>query len=84
MRFLNAVLFTIFLISFAPLMSDAQDIRLEGSSPRNHTNITRDTNGTGAPFDGGLSLLIAAGVGYASKRSYDKRKKEKSDNRVEK
>lgn len=30
-----------------------------------------------APLDGGLSLLIAAGVGYASKKAYAKRKKEK-------
>jgi hypothetical protein len=27
------------------------------------------------PFDGGLSLLIAAGVGYAGKKAYDKRKR---------
>lgn len=32
---------------------------------------------TAAPFDGGLSLLIAAGVGYASKKAYDKRKENK-------
>lgn len=27
------------------------------------------------PFDGGLSLLIAAGIGYGAKKAYDKRKK---------
>ena len=27
------------------------------------------------PFDGGVSLLIAAGVAYAAKKGYDKRKK---------
>ena len=27
-----------------------------------------------APFDAGLTLLIAAGIGYGVKRSYDKRK----------
>lgn len=32
---------------------------------------------TAAPIDGGLSLLIAAGIGYASKKAYDKRKKDK-------
>ena len=32
---------------------------------------------TDAPFDGGLSLLIAAGIGYASKKAYDKRKKDR-------
>jgi hypothetical protein len=31
------------------------------------------------PIDGGLSLLIAAGVGYAAKKGYDKRKKDKSE-----
>lgn len=30
--------------------------------------------GTAAPFDGGISMLIAAGIGYASKKAYDKRK----------
>lgn len=30
--------------------------------------------GTQVPFDGGISLLIAAGVGYAVKKRYDKRK----------
>lgn len=33
--------------------------------------------GVDIPFDGGLSLLIAAGIGYAAKKGYDKRKKEK-------
>jgi len=27
------------------------------------------------PIDGGLSLLIAAGIGYGAKKAYDKRKK---------
>jgi hypothetical protein len=31
--------------------------------------------GQGVPFDGGLSLLVAAGIGYAAKKGYDKRKK---------
>jgi hypothetical protein len=34
--------------------------------------------GQGVPFDGGLSLLIAAGVGYAAKKGYDKRKKNRA------
>jgi hypothetical protein len=32
---------------------------------------------TSAPFDGGLSVLIVAGVGYAAKKGYDKRKNQK-------
>jgi hypothetical protein len=31
--------------------------------------------GNGVPFDGGLSLLVAAGIGYAAKKGYDKRKR---------
>jgi hypothetical protein len=27
------------------------------------------------PIDGGLSLLVAAGVGYVAKKGYDKRKR---------
>lgn len=33
----------------------------------------------GAPFDGGLSLIIAAGAGYALKKKYNQRKKQKSE-----
>jgi hypothetical protein len=29
----------------------------------------------GVPIDGGLSLLVAAGVGYVAKKGYDKKKK---------
>lgn len=31
------------------------------------------------PIDGGLSLLIAAGVGYVAKKGYDKRKPKSPD-----
>jgi hypothetical protein len=30
-----------------------------------------------APIDGGLSILIAAGVSYVAKKGYDKRKKDR-------
>jgi hypothetical protein len=49
---------------------------LEGDQPHRGT--------TSAPFDGGLSLLIAAGVGYASKKGYDKRKKQKESQNQQK
>lgn len=32
----------------------------------------------GAPFDGGISLLIAAGAAYGAKKAYNKRMTEKS------
>lgn len=31
------------------------------------------------PFDGGLSLVVAAGIAYAAKKGYDKRKKERAE-----
>jgi hypothetical protein len=34
--------------------------------------------GNGVPFDGGLTLLIAAGIGYAAKKGYDKRKRKQA------
>lgn len=30
------------------------------------------------PFDGGVTLLIAAGIGYAAKKAYDKRKRKET------
>lgn len=33
---------------------------------------------TDAPFDGGVSLLVAAGVAYGLKKVYDKKKEEKN------
>ena len=32
----------------------------------------------GVPIDGGLTLLVAAGIGYGIKKAHDKRKKEKA------
>lgn len=32
------------------------------------------------PFDGGLSLLLAAGVSYGLKKAYDKRKQQQEEN----
>jgi hypothetical protein len=34
------------------------------------------------PLDGGVSLLVAAGVAYGVKRAYDKRKKDKEGDLV--
>jgi len=34
---------------------------------------------TQAPFDGGLAILLAAGVGFAVKKGYDNRNKKGSD-----
>jgi len=31
---------------------------------------------TNVPIDGGLTLLIAAGIGYAAKKGYDRHKKD--------
>ncbi|NCP85659.1 MAG: hypothetical protein GW823_12415 [Bacteroidetes bacterium] len=36
-------------------------------------------NAIGAPIDGGLSLLLAAGAAYGAKKVYDFRKKDNQD-----
>ena len=55
-------LFTICVIMLLPMLVSAQ---LDGipNSPEN------------APIDGGLSLLVAAGVGYGAKKLKEKRSK---------
>lgn len=65
----QAVLIVIFCM---PFLSNAQP---------GDGGIDADPNppsGAGAPFDGGLSILIAAGIGYAAKKGYDKRLSEKA------
>jgi hypothetical protein len=58
-KFLNYMVILIFVIVF-PLILVAQPA---------------DPNDVMVPLDGGLSLLVAAAVGYGSKKIYDKRKK---------
>ena len=36
------------------------------------------------PFDGGISLLVAAGIGYGVKKAHDKRKKDQQLEDIEK
>lgn len=36
------------------------------------------------PFDGGVSLLVAAGIGYGLKKAYDKKKEQKESEVIEK
>ncbi|SHF73458.1 hypothetical protein SAMN05444008_111180 [Cnuella takakiae] len=50
----------------APSMVHAQ----RGNNGNSHGNA----NGHDAPIDGGLSLLLAAGIGAGAKKAYDKRK----------
>jgi len=57
----------IVLASVGPLIANAQ-----GGSPTDPPTDPVDT-----PIDGGLSILLAAGIGYGVKKSYDKRKKAK-------
>jgi hypothetical protein len=39
-----------------------------------------DTDTTNIPFDGGLSLLLLAGVGYGAKKIRDQRKQKEKGN----
>ncbi|MBX3257763.1 MAG: hypothetical protein KF862_26780 [Chitinophagaceae bacterium] len=39
---------------------------------------------TEIPIDGGVSLLVAAGIAYGAKKAYDKRKKDNTGKTVEK
>ena len=43
-----------------------------------------NTNDADVPFDGGVSLLVAAGIGYGIKKVYDQKKQEKDPQVIEK
>jgi hypothetical protein len=65
----------IIIIAFSCLPSLSQAQRGPGGDPDANTEI---------PFDGGLTLVLAAGAGYAIKKARDKRKREKDVINVEK
>jgi hypothetical protein len=52
----------------------------QGSLPPDN----EDSDPVGVPFDGGLSLVIAAGAGYAIKKARDKRKQTEVKDELEK
>ncbi|WP_018615525.1 PID-CTERM protein-sorting domain-containing protein [Segetibacter koreensis] len=49
----------------------------QGGTPTDPGDGNNDTNDADVPFDGGVSLLVAAGIGYGIKKVYDKKKQEK-------
>ena len=57
----------IFIITIIPLITKAQ-IGFSSGDPD-------------APLDGGVSILIAAGVGYGIKKANDSKKKKSPDNK---
>lgn len=47
------------------------------------TSLNDDTQqDTSVPIDGGLSILVAAGIGYGAKRLHDQRKKRGTESEV--
>ncbi len=66
----NKMAFRSLLMAFAfgccTLSSQAQGPGDPGDDPDPSQNI---------PFDGGISLVVAAGIAYAAKKGYDKRKR---------
>ena len=63
-------LVTVFLLCCACTMVKAQGPGDPGGDPGGGGGTTN------VPIDGGLTLLIAAGIGFAAKKSYDKHKKD--------
>lgn len=72
---MKSVCTLIIIIAFSCLPSLSQAQRGPGGDPDAQTGI---------PFDGGLTLVLAAGAGYAIKKARDKRKKEKDALNTEK
>jgi hypothetical protein len=76
MKYLQTAIPVFLLACFMTIFStvtSAQDPTLppDGDDPVN------------APIDGGVSLLVAAAIGYGAKKAHDSRKKMKMNNRLE-
>ena len=91
MKITNISKLSAFLLGFVLLSTDSHAFHWFKSKqaipPRTTTSIEmprfdRPERSTSAPFDGGLGVLIAAGVAYASKKGLDKRKKIKEANQT--
>lgn len=67
-RILLAAILLVFVLGYTPSLKAQPD---PGSDPDE------------IPIDGGLGLLIAAGVAYGAKKAYDKRKKIKQSEEPE-
>jgi hypothetical protein len=63
----------ILIVIFTPMLLLAQ-------SPVGTPGTGTDPEGA-APIDGGLSLLVAAGVGYGAKKLKERREKRQEDDR---
>jgi hypothetical protein len=69
----NVIILMVMLATIVviPMVAMAQSGPVE--TPPNTGGANGDVDGT-APIDGGLSLLVAAGVGYGAKKLKEKRK----------
>jgi hypothetical protein len=77
----SLVLFSSNAFAFKPFKSKSLSERRE---PIFRLADTAADTPTSAPFDGGISLLIAAGLGYAGKKGLDKRKRLKEEQDLQK
>jgi hypothetical protein len=71
-----AVLSMVFLSTSAFAQNNNGNHNNGNQNNGNCNNDDNHDNQTSAPFDGGISLLAAAGIGYASKKAADKRKRQ--------
>jgi uncharacterized membrane protein YgcG len=88
--FMKTIKAILFVALFAvPFLLPTQTQARGGHKSHSHGNGNGNGNGSGgngggksgnsAPIDGGLSILLAAGVGLGAKKIYDKNKKKHSN-----
>ncbi len=72
---MKTIIFAAFLLLFlaSPIWVLAQED--EESSPEFNTAFSNGSTEADAPVDGGLSLLVGAGVAYYAKMGYNRRKR---------
>jgi hypothetical protein len=67
-------------LMFITQASNGQELSsYENETPENNIADNEDTRDN-VPIDGGLSILIAAGIGYGAKKAYNKRKEQNIPN----
>lgn len=66
----------IMILIAIPLWMTAQPPHPNGGNAPNTNNTPVGGGTTGAPIDGGLSILLAMGLAYGAKKTYQARKEE--------
>ena len=75
LKYFLAALLLVIAINFTPILVHAQNDGSSGGEIVFGSDEPPQDPDTSVPFDGGVSMLVAAGVAYGIKKKYDHNKK---------